>query len=77
MGVTLDQNIAWKTTLPELGQSSVTVWDDRVYFSINKPVRGGHCFGQGYSWLTAAQRDRWIHHLEARDSGYLPTEDRQ
>ena len=36
--VTLDQNIAWKTTLPELGQSSVTVWGDRVYFSINKPV---------------------------------------
>ncbi len=36
--VTLDQNIAWKKTLPELGQSSVTVWGDRVYFSINKPV---------------------------------------
>lgn len=36
--VTIDQNIAWKKTLPELGQSSVTVWGDRLYFSINKPI---------------------------------------
>ena len=25
--VALNQNIAWKTTLPELGQSSVTIWE--------------------------------------------------
>lgn len=37
--VTLDQNIAWKAPLPELGQSSVTVWDDKLFFTINKPVQ--------------------------------------
>jgi len=36
--VTLDRNIAWKKTLPELGQSSVTVWEDKLFFTINKPV---------------------------------------
>jgi len=36
--VALNQNIAWKTELPELGQSSVTVWDDKIFFTINKPV---------------------------------------
>ncbi len=36
--VALDQNIAWKTTLPELGQSSVTIWKDKLFFTINKPV---------------------------------------
>jgi|TARA_B110000467_G_scaffold164714_1_gene195219 outer membrane protein assembly factor BamB len=37
--VTLDQNIAWKRTLPELGQSSVTIWEDKIFFTINKPVQ--------------------------------------
>ena len=37
--VTLDQNIAWKKTLPELGQSSVTIWEDKLFFTINKPVQ--------------------------------------
>ncbi|MDA0347332.1 MAG: PQQ-binding-like beta-propeller repeat protein [Verrucomicrobia bacterium] len=37
--VALDQQIAWKVTLPELGQSSVTVWQDKLFFTINKPVR--------------------------------------
>lgn len=37
--VALDQNIAWKQTLPELGQSSVTIWEDKLFFTINKPVQ--------------------------------------
>lgn len=37
--VTLDKNIAWKRPLPELGQSSVSVWGDRLFFAINKPVQ--------------------------------------
>ena len=36
--VTRDKNIAWKKTLPELGQSSVTIWEDKLFFTINKPV---------------------------------------
>ncbi len=37
--VARDENIAWKTTLPELGQSSVTIWGDHIFFAINKPVQ--------------------------------------
>lgn len=37
--VALDQNIAWKQTLPELGQSSVAIWEDKLFFTINKPVQ--------------------------------------
>ena len=37
--VALDKNIAWKKTLPELGQSSVTIWEDKIFFTINKPVQ--------------------------------------
>ena len=37
--VALNQNIAWKKTLPELGQSSVTIWEDKIFFTINKPVQ--------------------------------------
>ena len=36
--VTLNQNVAWTKTLPELGQSSVSTWGDKLFFSINKPV---------------------------------------
>ncbi|MBH54258.1 MAG: hypothetical protein CMI18_07915 [Opitutaceae bacterium] len=34
----LEQNIAWKKQLPELGQSSVTIWEDKLFFAINQPV---------------------------------------
>lgn len=37
--VTLNHNIAWKKKLPELGQSSVTIWEDKLFFTINKPVQ--------------------------------------
>ncbi len=36
--VTRNEGIAWKRSLPELGQSSVTTWGDKLFFAINKPV---------------------------------------
>ena len=36
--VTRDENIRWKVTLPETGQSTVTVWRNRLFFSTLKPV---------------------------------------
>ncbi len=33
-----NRNIAWRLTLPETGQSTVTVWGDRLFFTIMKPV---------------------------------------
>ena len=37
--VTRNEGIAWKRSLPELGQSSVTTWGDKLFFAINKPVQ--------------------------------------
>ncbi|GAB5558982.1 MAG: hypothetical protein SynsKO_06290 [Synoicihabitans sp.] len=36
--VTLDQNIKWRTTLPEGGQSSVTLWGDRAFLTTHHPI---------------------------------------
>ncbi len=36
--VVRNQNIAWKTELPELGQSSIVTWGDKLFFTINQPV---------------------------------------
>lgn len=36
--VALDQNVAWKITLPESGQNRPVVHGDRVFFSTNKEV---------------------------------------
>lgn len=44
--VALNENIAWKKTLPELGQSSVTVWEDKIFFTINKPVHTDSVLGR-------------------------------
>jgi hypothetical protein len=43
---TLNQHIAWKKELPELGQSSVTVWGDKIFFTINKPVERDTVLGR-------------------------------
>ena len=37
--VVFNENINWKITLPETGQSAVTVWGDRLFFSTIKPVK--------------------------------------
>ena len=36
-----NQNVLWKTTLPEGGQSAIAVWGDRLFLSINKPLPEG------------------------------------
>lgn len=33
-----DENIKWKTTLPEGGQSGIAVWGDKLFLTINKPL---------------------------------------
>lgn len=32
------ENIKWKKTLPEGGQSGIAVWDDKIFFTINPPT---------------------------------------
>ncbi|MDG2166493.1 MAG: PQQ-binding-like beta-propeller repeat protein [Opitutales bacterium] len=36
--VSTDQNILWKTELPEGGQSGTAVWKDRLFLTINRPL---------------------------------------
>ena len=36
--VSNDSNILWKRVLPEGGQSGIAIWNDRVFFTINKPL---------------------------------------
>jgi len=36
--VALDRNIAWRTELPETGQSSPVIWGDSVFLTTMKPV---------------------------------------
>lgn len=35
--VTRGENVAWRTTLPEGGQSTVVVWEDRLFVTTNAP----------------------------------------
>ena len=39
--VSADENIRWKTELPEGGQSGIAVWGDRLFLTINKPLPVG------------------------------------
>lgn len=39
--VSTNQNILWKTELPEGGQSGIAVWEDRLFLTINKPLPEG------------------------------------
>ncbi|MBD8487804.1 PQQ-binding-like beta-propeller repeat protein [Echinicola sp. CAU 1574] len=36
--VTTGENILWKTTLPEGGQSGIAVWNDRIFLTVMKPI---------------------------------------
>lgn len=36
--VSAKDHIAWKTTLPEGGQSGIAVWQDRLFLTCNKPL---------------------------------------
>ena len=41
----LDENVAWRTTLPETGQSTPVVWGDRVFLTTMKPVEADATVG--------------------------------
>ncbi|MBC8354486.1 MAG: PQQ-like beta-propeller repeat protein [Planctomycetes bacterium] len=36
--VVRNENIAWRTPMPECGQSAVTVWGDKLFTTIHKPI---------------------------------------
>ncbi|WP_020532658.1 PQQ-binding-like beta-propeller repeat protein [Flexithrix dorotheae] len=36
--VTTGENILWKAELPEGGQSGITVWEDRIFLTVMKPL---------------------------------------
>jgi len=55
--VALDENIAWKTPLPELGQSSVAIWEDKLFFTINKPVQEDTVLGKDIIAYCASAKD--------------------
>jgi outer membrane protein assembly factor BamB len=44
--VSRDQNIAWKLTLPETGQSTPVISNGRIFFSTMKPVREDSSLGK-------------------------------
>ena len=51
-----DENIAWKITLPETGQSTPVVAGDRVFFSTMKPVDGDSEVGKDIvAWCVSAK----------------------
>jgi len=33
-----EENILWRTTLPETGQSGIAVWEDRIFLTTMKPL---------------------------------------
>ncbi len=41
-----DENIAWRLTLPETGQCTVTIWGDRLFFTIMEPVQADSELGR-------------------------------
>ncbi|WP_190809183.1 PQQ-binding-like beta-propeller repeat protein [Flagellimonas sp. S3867] len=36
--VTTGKNILWKAELPEGGQSGITIWEDRIFLTVMKPI---------------------------------------
>jgi hypothetical protein len=36
--VVRDENILWRTSMPECGESNVTIWADRAFTTIHKPL---------------------------------------
>lgn len=37
--VTRDENISWRTPMPEAGMSNVTIWEDRVFVTTHVPIK--------------------------------------
>lgn len=40
-----NKNIKWRATLPEGGQSSVTVWEDKAFLTTHKPIKSATKLG--------------------------------
>jgi len=43
--VVQDKNIKWRTTLPEGGQSSLTIWEGKAFLTTHKPIQSGDNIG--------------------------------
>lgn len=46
--VTRNQNILWRTTLPEEGQSGIAVWGDRLFLTTMKPLPDASASKEGH-----------------------------
>ena len=46
--LTRNENIVWRTTLPEEGQSGIVVWGDRLFLTTMKPLESGTDRKQGH-----------------------------
>ena len=46
--VTRGQNIVWKTTLPEEGQSGIAVWGNRLFLTTMKPLESANSSKEGH-----------------------------
>lgn len=54
--VTRDENIKWKRTLPETGQSTVTLWGNRLFLTTMKPVEKDSPLGKDIiAWCCNAE----------------------
>ena len=45
--VTRNQNIVWRTTLPEEGQSGIAVWGNRLFLTTMKPLASANAAQRG------------------------------
>ncbi|MBC8355514.1 MAG: PQQ-binding-like beta-propeller repeat protein [Planctomycetes bacterium] len=54
--VSLDKNIAWRTELPETGQSSLVIWGDRLFLTTMKSVTSDSKTGKAIAgWCLSAK----------------------
>ncbi|MFT5465209.1 MAG: outer membrane protein assembly factor BamB [Verrucomicrobiales bacterium] len=59
--VALDQNIVWKKTLPETGQSTVVIQGDRLFFTTMKEVEADSKIGKDIvAWCCDAETGRTL-----------------
>ena len=59
--VVRNENIAWRKTLPETGQSTVTVWEDRIFFTTLQEVSRDSELGQNIvAWCCNANTGKTL-----------------
>lgn len=65
--VSLDQNIAWRATLPETGQSAPVIWGDRIFLTTMKPVREDSTVAKDIvAWCLSAKDGSVLWHREIK-----------